>query len=138
MIRLSTEYTARGRALAAGGYWDKAERAWVVVDPAPRQAAIICAVFPEVLTRHPELVDKRNELYGEARPTDYAAKCDLRLSQTHPGAWDNLGVTPYEYQDRDTGYLAAQLPRLGGGFLGWDRGLGKTISSVALAKALKK
>jgi len=129
-VILSEEYVKKGAALAVpGAYWERGE-GWVVDDPTPKAASIAIALFPAVLMDYPELGDMRDQLYGDARPDDFATKYGVKL------AWGLQGIMPFDYQALDTGYIAAQLKQIGGGFLGWDRGLGKTAASLAIAAEL--
>lgn len=130
-VILSPEYVKKGLALAVpGAYWEKGV-GWVVDDPGPKASAYAIALFPETLMAHPELGDARDKLYGDARPDDFATAYNQRLS------WAALqGISPFDYQAIDTGYISAQLKQLGGGFLGWDRGLGKTAAAMAIASEL--
>lgn len=129
-VILSPEYVKKGLALAVpGAYWEP-NVGWVVDDPGPKAAAYAVALFPEVLMAHPKLGELRDQLYGSARPDDFATAYNVKL------AWGLQGIVPFDYQALDTGYIAAQLRAIGGGFLGWDRGLGKTAASLAIAAEL--
>jgi SNF2 family DNA or RNA helicase len=129
-IDLTDEHRFRIKALAVpGAYWSKERKTYAVDNPTPRAAAAIIALFPEALVRYPILTDVRSRDYGDARPHDFATDLALTLDV------GNLGdKTLYPWQDADAGYLAAIMERDGGAFVGWDRGLGKTIVTAAFIK----
>jgi SNF2 family DNA or RNA helicase len=162
MIELTREYT-KGLAARAvpGAYFDSDEKAWVLAEPTPRAAAVALRLFPGIEHDHPELIELRDTLTRDAKPVDYAS--DLRLPfsaprveaamwttaypEGHPKAgeprhWtlDESSVTPIgasaDYQRVDLGYTAAVLQEHGGAYVGWARGLGKTLATAALMDAL--
>jgi hypothetical protein len=129
-IDLTDEHRFRIKALAVpGAYWSKERKVYAVDNPTPRAAAAIIALFPEALVRYPILTDVRSRDYGDARPHDFASDLGLHLD-VGPLGDKNL----YPWQDSDAGYLAAIMARDGGAFVGWDRGLGKTIVTAAFIK----
>lgn len=130
-INLTNDHRYRNRALAVpGAYWHRDRGYYVADNPTPRAAAAIIALFPEVLIEHPELHTLRERDYGDARPHDYASEVGLHLDVALGGQ-----VELYDWQASDLGYLRAIAERDGGAFVGWDRGLGKTIATAALMKA---
>jgi SNF2 family DNA or RNA helicase len=129
-IRLIDDHRYRQRALAVdGAYWNREERSYVVDNPTPRAAAATIALFPEALVAYPELTGVRDSAYGDARPYDFASELGLRLEVGQLG-----DKKLYDFQDIDAGYLAAILRRDHGAFVGWDRGLGKTVVTAAFIK----
>lgn len=132
VIVLTEDYRYRSKAEAVpGAYWSRERKAFVVKNPTPRAAAAIIALFPHALVDHPELIPLRDSVYGNARPHDFASEVGLKL-EVGPLGDKQL----YEWQDIDAGYLAAIMQRDGGAFVGWDRGLGKTIVTAAFIKKL--
>lgn len=131
-VVLTNDHRYRGRALAVpGAYWSRARQAYAVDNPDARAAAAAIALFPEVLITTPQLQEIRDSAYKDSRPHDYATELDLSLGL------DMLGnVKLYDWQDRDGAYLRAIMARDGGAYVGWDRGLGKTVISAAFIKAL--
>lgn len=131
-IDLTDDHRYRMKAMAVdGAYWSKERRTYAVDNPTPRAAAATIALFPETLVTHPELTEIRDRDYGNARPYDFAGELGLSLEVGPLG-----GKTLYPWQDTDAGYLAAILRRDRGAFVGWDRGLGKTLVTAAFIKKL--
>lgn len=158
MIVLTTEWTKAAAARAVpGAAWDADSKAWVLHAPTPRSAAVALKLFPGLEHEHPELVELREELSRDARPLDYASQLDLRIGASRvrkaiwntpypeghelagqPRHWsfDQSMVKPIgaeaDFQAIDLGYAAAVLKQHGGFYLGWARGLGKTLGAAAL------
>jgi hypothetical protein len=131
-ITLTNDHRYRLKALAVpGAYWSRERAAYVVDNPSPRAAAATIALFPELLIEHPELTEVRDSGYGDARPTDFASELGLQLRVGELG-----DKTLYPWQDTDAGYLEAILRRDKGAFVGWDRGLGKTLITAAFIRKL--
>jgi hypothetical protein len=131
-IDLTDDHRYRTKALAVpGAYWSRERKTYAVDNPTPRSAAATIALFPEALVDHPELTAIRDRDYGNARPYDFATELGIRLD-VGPLGEKRL----YEWQDTDAGYLAAILRRDGGAFVGWDRGLGKTLVTAAFIRKL--
>lgn len=134
VIELTKDHRFRQKALAVdGAYWSRERGAYAVDNPTPRAAAAIIALFPEALVTYPELTEVRDRDYGDARPHDFASDLGIRLA-LEEGALGDKHL--YEFQDIDAGYLAAILERDKGAFVGWDRGLGKTVATGAFIQKL--
>jgi superfamily II DNA or RNA helicase len=134
-VELSKEHRHRTKALAVpGAYWSREGQAYRVDNPDARAAGAIMALFPEALIEYPEIQAIRDAAHGKARPHDYATELGLRLELKNG---DLGGITLYDWQDTDGGYLKAILERDGGAHVGWDRGLGKTVVSAAFVQSLK-
>ena len=142
-FEITTDHSRRTAALnIPGAYYERPVRnpdgsikkpgVYVVTNPSPRAAAAMIALFPETLVRYPELNDIWRSAYGDARPYSYAEDLGIRLEV---GALGDKELHPW--QDIDLGYLRAILERDGGIHVGWDRGLGKTLATAALIKALE-
>lgn len=147
-ITLTTEYMKRNRAMAVpGAYWDRDSRSYVLdVDTVtPRTALIALKLFPELAVTHPELAELRDNYAQDVRPLDYAQR--WWDSQTHSPGGQVLaprvearmaqeGMAFYDFQRIDLSYLAQRLRQDGAAYLGWERGLGKTLGAIALAEAI--
>lgn len=149
MIKLTDEWTKSAAARAVpGAAWDADEKAWVLHAPTPRAAAVALKLFPGLEHEYPELVELRAVLVRDAKPVDYATNCGLRIGAERVRAalaergwsFEHANVTPLgageDFQSIDLGYLAEVLRRHGGGYLGWARGLGKTLGTAALIDEL--
>jgi SNF2 family DNA or RNA helicase len=133
-VTLTNDHRYRLKALAVpGAMWSRERAAYVVDNPSPRAAAAIIALFPELLVEYPQLTEIRDSAYGDARPYDFASELGLRLELEAPLG----GKTLYDWQDTDAGYLKEILRRDKGAFVGWDRGLGKTLITAAFIEKLE-
>lgn len=121
-----------------GAYFDRDEHnAWVVDEPGPRSAAVILKLFPHLGIKHPELVAMRDQLAADVRPFDNATPFGRRITAPRVQAvLDGLGWELFDYQAIDLGYVNAVLDAHGGAYLGWERGLGKTLATCCLIDAL--
>jgi SNF2 family DNA or RNA helicase len=127
VVELTRDHKYRTKALnIPGAFYDRESKAYVVVNPQPRTAAAIIALFPQALVDYPELTAIRDSAYENARPYDFASELGIRLDVGPLG-----DKSLYDWQDTDAGYLNAIMARDGGAFVGWDRGLGKTIVTAA-------
>lgn len=166
MIVLTNEYHKAPMARAVpGAHWDPEQKAYVVDQPDPRAAAIILKLFPMTGVQHPELVELRNELLFDVRPFDNATPFGRRISAPRVEArlheqWsctvdecrekaDSKAQPPcpahgdtmkhwkfHDYQSIDLGYAEAFIRAHGGFYIGWDRGLGKTLALCCMIDAL--
>lgn len=127
-----------------GAYHDKDRKAWVM-DPAgltPRSATVALTLFPGAGVRYPILTHTRDKLIQDVRPFDNATPFDTpvgaplirqRVQELYDTAPEG-GL--YRFQELDLGYLAEVLRQHGSAYLGWDRGMGKTIGALALREEL--
>jgi SNF2 family DNA or RNA helicase len=143
VIELTREYTRNAAARAVpGAYFE--DGAWRLDDPEPRAAVVALKLFPELLHTHPELVELRDSVMQNAQPVDYATKLGIRIGAPRVRAamaergWclskskaNPVGVGE-DYQEVDLGFAAAVLREHGAFYLGWARGLGKTIGTAAI------
>jgi SNF2 family DNA or RNA helicase len=137
MIRLTSDYNKRHLARAvSGAHWNPKHKAWVVDEPTPRAAVTMLALFPELRDQHPELVDLRAELIGDARPFDNATGYahDIVAPKVR-AALKRRDHEMYKFQSLDLGYLADVMKMHGCAYVGWERGLGKTMAACALAES---
>ena len=144
-IILTNEYTKGSAARAVPGAWyDHDAPGYVLEDPTPRSAVVALKLFPHLMHSNPELVELRDALMVDAKPVDYASQLGLRIGAPRVRAemakrgWSlrhanakPIGVDT-DYQEVDLGYAAACLRQHKGFYLGWARGLGKTLGTAAL------
>lgn len=139
MIRLTNEYAKSRMARSIpGATWDREQRVWVLPpeEITPRVAAVALKLFPELSLTEPELVAERDKMRGGVRPFDNATPYGKRVEA--PGVEAVLaeeGHSFFDFQAVDLGYAADILDEYGGAYLGWERGLGKTLGSCALIEA---
>lgn len=137
-FRITSEYKKRTMARAVpGAHWDPAVKAWVVDEDklTPRSATVILSLFPELAT--PELEALRATLLEDARPFDNASAYGRAvLAYQVRRALLKEGHDFYNYQDTDLGYLADVIRIHKSGYIGWERGLGKTLAACALIEDL--
>ena len=144
-ILLTDEWEKRLAARAVPGAWFKQGTGWVLEDPTPRAAAVAIKLFPHLVAEHPELLAIRESLAQDVRPIDMATEYAASV-----GEWGVAGLAPrvqmalaeaggksfYDYQLTDLTYASAVLQTHGAFYLGWDRGLGKTLGTCALMDEL--
>jgi SNF2 family DNA or RNA helicase len=127
-----------------GAFWDRDAKAWLLASPTPRGATVALKMFPELAVKHPELEQLRDSVLGDVRPFDNATPYDrwigdvleARDEQWVTAALDEAGQSFYKFQNLDLGYIADVLREHGGAYLGWERGLGKTLGTCALIEEL--
>ncbi len=166
MIVLTQEWTKSAAARAVpGAWWNNDVDAWVIGgddEVTPRSAVVALKLFPHLMHEYPELVELRDSILQDARPVDYASQLGLRIGaprvrermwnapypEGHPKAgqprrWDlaKAKAVPIDcgedYQEIDLGYAAACLRQHKAFYLGWARGLGKTLGACALLDELE-
>lgn len=155
VVVLSDRYKDRPKAAAVpGAVWaprlqHPPRGAWVLPFPTPRAAIVALTLFPGLENEYPELAELRAALIQDVHPTDYATRAgivveaagvrDTLLDQGSDwSVWGHLESAPdggVPGQATDLGYAAAQLERLGGFYLGWSRGYGKTLGTAAIIEA---
>lgn len=141
-VVLTDEWTKRHSAASVpGAYFERnGVNAYVVDDPTPRAAAVILRLFPGLADEYPNLVALRDSLAQDSRPVDYATNFNRPIEQT--GAATHVQATLmseghdwYDYQALDLGYVQKVLEQHGGAYIGWERGLGKTLAACTLIEA---
>ncbi len=140
-ILLTNEYLKSRAARGVPGSWyDPETRAWMFdAEASPDATKVALRLFPEVRFQlDPEYLKKLEDVDYEVRPFDAATPwADGRDAAILLPNMDNgLREKLYPYQALDLGYMAARLRADGGSYLGWDRGLGKTLGAVALCDEL--
>jgi SNF2 family DNA or RNA helicase len=135
---LTSDYAKSGAARAVpGAYYDKEKRAWVMSDPTPRAAAVAMRLFPTLSTQYPELNELRAQLGQNVRPINYAEEYGRAIgAERVREQLAGEGKAFYRFQEIDLGYLADVLVHHGGAYLGWERGLGKTLATCAILDEL--
>jgi SNF2 family DNA or RNA helicase len=138
-VVLTRDYAKNVVARAVpGAFYDRDTKAFVLKDPTPRAAAVALRLFPDVATAHPELVELRASLAQEVRPLDNASEFATPIGAPNVRkVLADEGHEFYEYQSIDLGYLAAVLTAHGGAYVGWSRGLGKSLGACALVEELE-
>jgi SNF2 family DNA or RNA helicase len=145
MIPLTSDYSKSFRARAVpGARWDGESCQWVLDEPVtPRGALVALRLFPKLALTAPALVEARDKLVQNVRPTDYARQwweaggkdAPLRWPATYAAA-HRLGLDPVLFQEQDIAYIAGVMDTHGAGYIGWERGLGKTMAALAIREAL--
>lgn len=138
MITLTDEYRLHQQARAVpGAYYDRERKAFVLANPTPRAAAVALRLFPNLAAEHPELPELRAKLGQEIRPFDNAAQYGGCIAAPRVRAQlAEEGHDLYAFQALDLAYVAAVLESHGGAYLGWERGLGKSVGTAALIDEL--
>lgn len=138
MILITNDYRKRAMARAVpDSHWEPTVKHWVVDEPTPRSAVVILSLFPELRDKHPELVALRDQLLEDARPFDNATGYGKRIAAPAvTKRMEGRGWTWYDYQATDLGYLADVMKMHGAAYVGWERGMGKTLAACALADEL--
>ncbi len=138
MILITNDYRKRQMARAVpGSRWEPTVKHWVVDEPTPRAAVVLLSLFPELRDQHPELVALRDELLEDARPFDNATGYGKEIDAARvTEAISDRGWHWYHYQRTDLGYLADVMKMHGSAYIGWERGMGKTLAACALADEL--
>lgn len=138
MIVLTDEWPKQAMARAVpGAYWSDEAKAWVLEDASPRAAAVALKLFPSLARSHPDLETLRDSLLSDIRPFDnataYVEQTGYRIAA--PLVRASLAARGHElhrYQEIDLAYGAAVLEQHKAFYLGWERGLGKTLGALAL------
>lgn len=139
-IKITDAYTKGVMARAIPDTeFDRETKHWVL--PAekltPRAAAVALKLFPHLALEYPELEDEREKLISDVRPFDNATPFDTRIvAPTVEEILAAEGKQLFNFQALDLGYGAAILREHGGFYLGWERGMGKTLGSMCLAEGL--
>jgi len=135
---LTNEYAkAHAARTIPGAMFDGEIKSWVIDDPTPRAAAIALRMFPELVIEQPWLADVRDQLAQDVRPFDNATPYGARIAAARVReVLVAADLSFYDFQSIDAGYIADVLRSHGGAYIGWERGLGKTLGTCALFDAL--
>lgn len=132
-----TDKWAKGKVARSipGAWWSPEVKAWVIDldSTTSRTASVVLKLFPELAAEYQELVDLRDELANGVRPFDNATPFNTHIVAEHArSVLRGEGFDLYEFQAIDLGYLNAVLNEHGSCYIGWERGLGKTLGACAL------
>jgi hypothetical protein len=137
-VLLTNDYLKTQRARAVpGAEWDAGYGAWILPpDCDDHSARVALRLFPELMAEYPDLVERA--AVQDIRPIDaatswYAARpAPLTSGAQWPRVERNAatrGIAPHRYQNIDVAYSIDRLNKLGGAYLGWEPGLGKTLGA---------
>lgn len=139
-IQITDEFVKAPMARAIpDAFFDRESKAWVL-DPTeltPRGAAVALKLFPVLGIEHPGLNDIRDQMIQDVRPFDNASKLNHPIEA--PIVQSILRGEDkdfFEFQATDLGYVEAVLREHHAAYIGWERGMGKTLGSCALVEAL--
>jgi len=137
---LITDAFTKGQMARAipGSEFDGSTKHWVLPAAAvnPRSATVALKLFPELGLTAPELIEAREQMIQNVRPFDNATPFNTRIvAPTVEQVLASEGKSLYDFQALDLGYLDAVLREHGGAYLGWERGLGKTIGAMCIAES---
>lgn len=149
-VKLTQDWNRQALARAVtGSYFDRGAGWWLLVDPTPRQAAVALRCFPELSLEYPALATLRDTLLADARPFDAATPYGKRIAAPCVREDGGTVLAPnvgqalssdskwwFDFQNIDLGYLVDRLKADGGAYIGWERGLGKTLGAATLIDAL--
>lgn len=134
------EDTVKARAIH-GAWWDSIAHEWHIEDPDARQAAVMLHLFPSLVLDYPQLQDIRNQLIKNIRPFDNATDAGIHITDSMSKhtveRLTELGMDLYEFQNLDLGYINAVLDKHHGAYIGWERGLGKTLGAAVVADVIE-
>jgi SNF2 family DNA or RNA helicase len=108
------------------------------VDADEKATRVALRLFPALrMSLAPEVL-KELDADPDTRPFDAATPWagDRDPAELLPNVPPALRDKLYSYQAIDLGYVAARIRADGGAYVGWDRGLGKTLGAVALCYEL--
>ena len=133
---ITSDWFKRSEAAAIpGSRWSEEAGGWVVEEDSltPYDKNVIMALFPDIGAK----LDFDNP--ENLRPADLATPWRFGVPREGvlPSVKPDLLGKLHEYQVTDLGFLAARMAQDGGAYLGWDRGLGKTVGAIALAQQLR-
>lgn len=124
-----------------GAIYSREHKGMVLPMPTPRAAIVALTLAPALGNDHPELLELRDSLLADVRPTDHATALGIEIDapvvraslQAQGSDWMVFdgGAT----QSTDLGYAAAILRKHGAFYLGWARGKGKTLGTAAIIEA---
>jgi SNF2 family DNA or RNA helicase len=146
---ITDDYMKRNRAMAIpGAYWDRQTQSYRFDEGVtPRTALVAIKMFPELAVQYPDLVNVRDNFVQDIRPLNYAQEWwDARTTHERAhalravsvmGNMEAEGMNYWPFQRTDLAYLAQVLRQHKSAYLGWERGLGKTLGSISLMDDLR-
>lgn len=104
-----------------------------------RAVRLLIHSFPHLRAEVPQEVLAGIDITHVVRPPDVVSAWagDRSAAVLLPNVPDELRNTLYPYQVQDSAFAAARIRDTGGDYLGWDRGLGKTLGALVVAKELR-
>lgn len=137
-IILTDKYLEGPKARSVpGSFFDFGARHWIVRDPPPMVAVKILKLFPHLATEHPELTTARDDLIRQVRPFGNADKHKIRVKAPRVSESLRLKLSDFlPFQSWDLGYGTEILLKHKSLYVGWERGLGKTLGACALIDAM--
>ncbi len=136
-VIITSDYLKTQRARAVpGAEWDSGYGAWILPpDADDHSARVLLRLFPELMAEHPELVARA--AVQDIRPIDaatpwyeqHAGRDTADWPRVRRHAFHKRGYRPHPYQSIDCAYAIDRLNKLGGAYLGWEPGLGKTLGA---------
>lgn len=144
-ITITTDYMQRNKAMAVpGAYFDFVSKSYLIErdEIVPRTALILLKLFPELAITEPSLEATRDAFVQDVRPLNFADEWWATQDQDQPTAAPLVeaalaadGKYLHPFQRADLNYLLARLQSDDAAYLGWERGLGKTMGAIWLAEA---
>jgi SNF2 family DNA or RNA helicase len=151
-ILLTSDYLQAPIARAVPGSYfdrDKDPKGYYLEEPTPRAATVALKLFPTLANEYPELAALRDSLASDVRPYSNAdngewevqaprVRAQVQKLKHEPGrciicdAGEQHDFLPHQLAD--LGYMTAVLQAHDAGYIGWERGLGKTLGACALVE----
>lgn len=145
-IQITDKYTQGplARAVPEALYQDGAW--WLPPQPSPDAARVALRLFPKLQGAQPELVARARLSAVDHTPIDHATPWWDGLSDAEQSSWrarmvrvraqcEITGITPHEFQIRDSAYFARRLEEGKGAYCGAEMGLGKTLIACLVMDA---
>ena len=139
LVLITDDFKKRLSAQAVPGVrFDHDLKAWYAPLVDDRAALIATRLFPDVRNRLPQEQRVRIDEMGRVGRFDGAtpwAEAQDRAALL-PNTPDVIRDTLYDFQFTDLAFITARMKQDGGGYLGWDRGLGKTLGALTAVMEL--
>lgn len=137
-ILLTDEYKRHITARAVPGAW-KDGSSWFFQPHTDHAALVAMKLFPHVAKELPPEQLARVKSVGSLGRFDAATPWagDRTREQLLPNVPPGIRDVLYPYQVVDLAFLAARMESDGGAYMGWDRGLGKTLGAITISRQLE-
>jgi SNF2 family DNA or RNA helicase len=139
-IILTDEYVKAPMARSVPmAQWERGKRYWWVdsEELTPRGAIVALKLFPQLGIEYPEVNEIRDRAIQDVRPFDNATEFDRPITTVEVLASLHADEKDfYQFQSLDLGYIQAVLEEHHGAYIGWERGLGKTLGACAIIEAM--
>lgn len=139
-VVLSDKWTDRQAVRAIKGARYDSEKGAYVFDPEadPKATLVAVRLFPNLRSEIPQALLEGVTAPQDTRPPNFAPEWATAAQEAGHTLLSNVDDEPYDllydYQKQDCAYLAARMKQDGGAYLGWDRGLGKTLGALIMAQ----